>query len=40
MTINEFSLPTPRKGGRVIPGDAAQAASELAKLLREEAKVL
>ncbi|HBV85681.1 electron transfer flavoprotein subunit beta/FixA family protein [Desulfosporosinus sp.] len=40
MTVNEFSLPTPRKAGRVIPGDAAQAASELAKLLREEAKVL
>lgn len=40
MTINEYTLPTPRKGGRVIPGEAAEAASELAKLLREEAKVL
>ena len=40
MNVNEFSLPTPRQGGRKIAGDAAQAANELAKLLREEAKVL
>ncbi|AET68725.1 electron transfer flavoprotein, beta subunit [Desulfosporosinus orientis DSM 765] len=40
MVINQYSLPTPRKAGRKIDGDAAQAASELAKLLREEAKVL
>ncbi|MCO5386639.1 electron transfer flavoprotein subunit beta/FixA family protein [Desulfosporosinus sp.] len=40
MTINEYSLPTPRQGGRKLAGDAAQAANELAKLLREEAKVL
>jgi len=40
MTVNQYTLPTARQGGRKIPGDAAQAASELAKLLREEAKVL
>lgn len=40
MKIAGYSLPTPRQGGRKIPGDAAQAAQELARLLREEAKVL
>lgn len=40
MVVNQYSLPTPRKAGRKLAGDAAQAASELAKLLREEAKVL
>lgn len=40
MTINQYTLPTPRQAGRKIGGEAAQAASELAKLLREEAKVL
>ncbi|AFQ44405.1 electron transfer flavoprotein subunit beta/FixA family protein [Desulfosporosinus meridiei] len=40
MVINQYSLPTPRKAGRKIDGEPAQAASELAKLLREEAKVL
>lgn len=40
MNIDSYSLPTARQGGRKIPGDAAQAANELARLLREEAKVL
>jgi electron transfer flavoprotein beta subunit len=40
MNAPKFSLPTPRKGGKVIPGEAADAARELAKLLREEAKVI
>lgn len=40
MVVNQYSLPTPRKAGRKLAGDAAQAAAELAKLLREEAKVL
>ena len=40
MSGAKFSLPSPRKGGKVIPGDAADAAKELARLLREEAKVI
>ena len=40
MSAMKFSLPTPRKGGKVIPGEAADAAKELARLLREEAKVV
>ncbi len=40
MKTHNFSLPAPRQGGRKIPGDTAQAAQELARLLREEAKVL
>jgi electron transfer flavoprotein beta subunit len=35
-----FSLPEARKAGKVIPGEAAEAARELARLLREEAKVI
>lgn len=35
-----FSLPEARKAGKIIPGEAAEAAAELAKLLREEAKVI
>lgn len=40
MTVSKFSLPSPRKGGKKISGEAADAARELARLLREEAKVL
>lgn len=40
MNIDKYSLPTARQAGRKIEGDAAQAANELARLLREEAKVL
>jgi electron transfer flavoprotein beta subunit len=40
MSAPKFSLPSPRKGGRVIPGEAADAARELARLLREEAKAI
>lgn len=35
-----FSLPEARKAGKIIPGEAPEAAAELAKLLREEAKVI
>jgi len=35
-----FSLPEARKAGKIVPGEAAEAACELAKLLREEAKVI
>lgn len=40
MSISKYSLPSPRKGGKKVPGEAAEAARELAKLLREEAKVI
>jgi electron transfer flavoprotein beta subunit len=40
MNVDKYSLPTARQGGRKIPGEAAQAAQELARLLHEEAKVL
>ncbi len=40
MQAGQFTLPAPRQGGRKIPGEPAQAVQELARLLREEAKVL
>ena len=40
MSITKYNLPSPRKGGKKVPGEAADAARELAKLLREEAKVI
>ncbi len=40
ISITKYSLPSPRKGGKKVPGEAADAARELAKLLREEAKVI
>lgn len=40
MKVGKFVLPAARQGGRKIPGDAAEAARELARLLREEAKVV
>jgi len=40
MNVDKFTLPTARVAGRKIPGEAAEAAQELARLLREEAKVL
>ena len=40
MSVQKFSLPEARQAGRKIPGEAAQAAKELARLLREEAKIL
>lgn len=35
-----YSLPEARQAGKIIPGEAAEAAVELAKLLRDEAKVI
>ncbi|MTI82777.1 MAG: electron transfer flavoprotein subunit beta/FixA family protein [Firmicutes bacterium] len=35
-----FSLPKPREAGKVIDGEAPDAAKELAKLLHEEAKIV
>ncbi|NMA70088.1 MAG: electron transfer flavoprotein subunit beta/FixA family protein [Desulfitobacterium sp.] len=40
MITESYTLPEPREGGRKIPGEAADAARELARLLREEAKVI
>ncbi|MGI1657876.1 MAG: electron transfer flavoprotein subunit beta/FixA family protein [Desulfitobacterium sp.] len=38
--VLKFTLPIPRQGGKKLPGEPAEAASLLARLLREEAKVL
>ncbi|MDR0850946.1 MAG: electron transfer flavoprotein subunit beta/FixA family protein [Clostridiales Family XIII bacterium] len=38
--VTSYSLPTPRSAGKIISGEPAQQAAELAKLLREEAKVI
>lgn len=38
--ITKFSLPSPRQGGKKISGEATDAARDLARLLREEAKVI
>jgi electron transfer flavoprotein beta subunit len=35
-----LELPPPRKAGRIVEGEASAAARELARLLREEAKVI
>lgn len=40
MSTLKFSLPSSRKGGIKIAGEAADAAKELARILREEAKVI
>ncbi len=40
MSTPKFSLPSARQGGRKIDGEPADVARELAKLLREEAKVI
>lgn len=40
MSVAKFSLPKARTAGKKITGEAPDAAAELAKLLREEAKVV
>jgi electron transfer flavoprotein beta subunit len=40
MSVLKYSLPEPRAGGKIIPGEAADSASELARLLHDEAKVI
>jgi electron transfer flavoprotein beta subunit len=40
MSAPVYSLPEARAAGKVIPGEAPEAARELARLLREEAKAL
>jgi electron transfer flavoprotein beta subunit len=38
--VSNMAPPPPRPAGRIIPGDAATAAAELVRVLRDEAKVL
>ncbi|GAW93112.1 electron transfer flavoprotein subunit beta/FixA family protein [Calderihabitans maritimus] len=40
VKVLEYSLPAPRKAGKIIEGEPAEAARELVRLLREEAKVI
>jgi electron transfer flavoprotein beta subunit len=40
ITISSYSLPPERKAGKIIPGEPEEAAAELVRLLREEAKVI
>lgn len=40
ITRTGMFLPPPRAAGKIIPGEPTEAAKELAKLLREEAKVI
>lgn len=40
MSVPKFSMPSPRKAGVKVAGEAPDAAKELARLLREEAKVI
>jgi electron transfer flavoprotein beta subunit len=40
MSAPKFSLPEAREAGKIIPGEAPEAAKELARLLHEEAKAI
>lgn len=40
MNVTKYELPTARQAGKIIPGEPADAAKELARLLHEEAKVV
>ncbi|MEG1930498.1 MAG: electron transfer flavoprotein subunit beta/FixA family protein [Anaerovorax sp.] len=40
MSVPVYSLPNPRTAGKILTGEAADNAKELARLLREEAKVI
>ncbi len=40
LAVGNMAPPPPRPAGKIIDGDAATAAKELVRLLREEAKVL
>lgn len=40
VVVRATAHPPQRQAGRIIPGDAAQAAKELVRLLHEEAKVI
>jgi electron transfer flavoprotein beta subunit len=36
----KYFLPSPRAQGKIVPGEPAEAAAALVRLLREEAKVI
>ncbi len=40
VLVNSLSLPPGRQAGKILQGDPQEAAKELARLLREEAKVI
>lgn len=40
LKIHGYSLPSPRQGGRIIGGEIAEAAPDLVKALRDEAKII
>ena len=40
VKVVSYSLPEARAAGKIVPGEPAEAAAALAKLLREEAKVI
>lgn len=40
LNITKYSLPPERQAGKIIPGEPDQAAAELVRLLREEAKII
>jgi electron transfer flavoprotein beta subunit len=40
ITYSAFQMPPPRPAGKILEGDAATQAATVAKLLREEAKVI
>ena len=40
VVVRSMELPPPRPAGRILKGEAAEAARELARLLRDEAKVI
>ena len=40
LNIQKYSLPPERQAGKIIPGEPEQAAVELVRLLREEAKII
>lgn len=40
MTVTGYTLPPPRKAGKILEGEPEEMAEELVRLLREEAKVI
>jgi len=40
VKVVSYSLPEARQAGKIVPGEPAEAAAALAKMLREEAKVI
>lgn len=40
VKVMSYFLPSPRAAGKIVPGEAPDAARELCRLLREEAKII